>query len=510
MVVRQRIVDDADPSIQYGSQGWFMADPTTLTGGNFGPIYNGTTHATKSNATLSYAFSGTSMSVYGTIAIVNNTGVVDPTWSCLVDGVAMSTSTFAFFENHWLLCSQDTLAVGSHVLDVQVHSSGTPFYVDFLEYTPLANDTFESAVLLYESTDEAVSFSSGWTDLGGENATQSAGASVALNFHGTSVTMRGYVPSQLAHNATWATYAIDDGAPVNFTLNGLRDNATEYNVVFFTTPELESADHNLVVTYGGSTAHTPLVLGDFLVTNTSSSASSSSSSSTPAPTPSVAASASSHKGRPVGAIAGGVAGGILLLLAVFLVLCFRRRRGRRRDEFPLDASSTSFPMSIAPTVVGASDFKKQPPAGDVPYSYAPLRPNRGGAAGTDGSRPSTTTTTAMMTNPSVTMYGLESPSNSTPVSPHGGPDRALYGGGGDDQQQQLQNDPTLARMQRKLAREGGFEASQSHDPFPQPAQSPQSRQMDPNVSRVFVQHQDSGARSLDPQTFDLPPGYTRD
>ncbi|KAF7314013.1 hypothetical protein HMN09_00559800 [Mycena chlorophos] len=490
MVVRQRIVDDADPSIQYGSQGWFMADPTTLTGGNFGPIYNGTTHATKSNATLSYAFSGTSMSVYGTIAIVNNTGVVDPTWSCLVDGVAMSTSTFAFFENHWQLCSQDTLAVGSHVLDVQVHSSGTPFYVDFLAYTPLANDTFESAVLVYESTDEAVSFSSGWTDLGGENATQSAGASVALNFHGTSVTMRGYVPYQLAHNATWATYAIDDGAPVNFTLNGLRDNATEYNVVLFTTPELESAEHNLVVTY--ALRRLPRLRP----------------SSTPAPTPSIAASASSHKGKPVGAIAGGVVGGILLLLAVFLALCFRRRRGRRRDEFALGASSTSFPMSIAPTVVGASDYKKQPPAGDAAYSYAPLRPNRGGAAGTDGSRPSTTTTTtATMTNPSVTMYGLESPSNSTPVSPHGG--------GSDDQQQQQQNDPTLARMQRKLAREGGggFEASQSHDPIPQPAQSPaQPGQMDPNVtvSRVFVQHQDSGARSLDPQTFDLPPGYTPD
>jgi hypothetical protein len=56
---RQRVIDDTDPDIQYGPNGWALADPSTLNVGNFGPIFQGTSHAATSNTTLSYTFNGT-------------------------------------------------------------------------------------------------------------------------------------------------------------------------------------------------------------------------------------------------------------------------------------------------------------------------------------------------------------------------------------------------------------------------------------------------------------------
>jgi hypothetical protein len=62
--LRQVLVDDTDPSIQYGPEGWFVADPSKLNVGNFGPIYNATSHATTSgNSTLSYSFNGARLDI---------------------------------------------------------------------------------------------------------------------------------------------------------------------------------------------------------------------------------------------------------------------------------------------------------------------------------------------------------------------------------------------------------------------------------------------------------------
>ncbi|KAF8181447.1 hypothetical protein K438DRAFT_1841151 [Mycena galopus ATCC 62051] len=56
--VRSVVVDDTDPAITYSPEGWFVANPSVLTQGNWGPIYNGTSHATSSNATLCFSFNG--------------------------------------------------------------------------------------------------------------------------------------------------------------------------------------------------------------------------------------------------------------------------------------------------------------------------------------------------------------------------------------------------------------------------------------------------------------------
>ncbi|KAJ7184018.1 hypothetical protein B0H12DRAFT_1040471 [Mycena haematopus] len=288
---RQRVVDDTDPSVQYGPNGWFVANPSTLNVGNFGPIYQDTSHGTTSNSNLTFPFNGTGIQVFGTIYVSTNpaTNVTDPTWDCFVDDIKISNPdpTFQYPENNWVLCEQPELTASSHVLTIQVQSKGQPFYFDYLLYTPPPDASFDTAVLLYPNTDPSVNFGAGWGTFGGENGTNDFGAEVSLFFHGTSVSPYGFVPTELPHNATWATYTIDDGTPVNFTLNGLDSpqSATEYFVTLFTTPTIPSAPHNLVITYGGDSQHTPLVIQGFYVTNTTSASSSSSPSSSPSLSP---------------------------------------------------------------------------------------------------------------------------------------------------------------------------------------------------------------------------------
>jgi hypothetical protein len=204
---RDLVIDDTDPAIQYGSNGWFVADPSTAGVGNFGPIYQNTSHATtSSNSTLTFPFngilsspdfchiifksyyrSGTSIHVFGTISIsTDSNNVTDPTWDCFVDDIQIGNPqpTFPFTESNWELCDQAQIASGSHELRIQVQSKGRAFYLDRLVYTPPPEATFESAVLVYPNTDPSVSYGAGWTVLGGQKTTNTKNSQVALNFHG--------------------------------------------------------------------------------------------------------------------------------------------------------------------------------------------------------------------------------------------------------------------------------------------------------------------------------------
>ncbi|KAJ7764413.1 hypothetical protein B0H16DRAFT_1454950 [Mycena metata] len=385
---RQRVVDDTDPAILYGSNGWFVADPGTLGVGNFGPIYQGTSHATtSSNSTLSFPFDGTAIRVLGTIMVTTDptTNATDPTWECFVDEIAISNPQpkFQFTENNWILCDQPEIAAGSHDLTIKVQSKGRAFYLDYLVYTPLPNATFDSAVLVYPNTDPSVSFGSGWSTLGGENGTNVKDAQVALNFHGTSASLYGFVPTELAHNATWATYSIDGDTPVNFTLEGLSssNSATAYNVLLFTTPTIPNTEHNLVVSYGGDSQHTPLVVGDFYVataSSTTTNSSSSDSSSGPSSPSSSSLATTISKHSPVGAIVGGLLGGVAILALLGLLALFCQRRRRRADD---KTSATPFPLSMTEAVGPSSPTA--PPHGD-PVTYGPAI---NGAPVTYGTRP---------------------------------------------------------------------------------------------------------------------------
>lgn len=112
--------------------------------------------------------------------------VTDPTWACFVDGIKFSDPppTSQPPENNWVLCILPEIESGSHELTIQVQSTGRAFYFDHLYYWPLADAVFETAVLVYQNTDPALTYSSGWTSSNNQRVTNENGAQVALNFHG--------------------------------------------------------------------------------------------------------------------------------------------------------------------------------------------------------------------------------------------------------------------------------------------------------------------------------------
>ncbi|KAF7327148.1 hypothetical protein MKEN_00291600 [Mycena kentingensis (nom. inval.)] len=354
---RRIVLDDIDPGIEYSAGDWFTVDPATLDyATNYGPIFNMTTRATTTtNATFEMAFSGSAVRVFGTIAVTTTNGVTDPSWECLVDGKAISQpdNAFPYPESNWMLCKDETLAGGEHTLRVKVTTSGRPFYLDYVDYTPLPDESPASPTLLVIHNDPSVAFGTGWTAFEPEMISNIGGSQVTFNFHGSYVTMYGFVPVERPHAATWGTYAIDNDAPVNFTLNGLdaRETNTFYNTPIFTTPRLTNAMHTMVVTYGGDADHTPLVLDHFYVSNHSlttpqvalnpynpttalpfstptiggpSLATSVSASTSPA------TSAKQHRSSAAAISGGAIAGVFVLSILASILFCYIRRRRRQR------------------------------------------------------------------------------------------------------------------------------------------------------------------------------------
>jgi hypothetical protein len=170
-----------------------------------------------------------------------------------------------------------------------------------------------------------------------------------------------FIPTELPHNPTSATYSIDGGSPVSFNLPGLPANAgtTVYNQFFFSTPDLPPGPHTLLVVHDGTPQQTPLTLSYLIVTNTSSSAatltpnsSSIPTSTNPLSTPTQSASKSG--GPPIGATVGGVVGGVIaLVLVLVLLFLYRQRRKRASQGESLlsdpDATVTPFMMSYGPS-----------------------------------------------------------------------------------------------------------------------------------------------------------------
>ncbi|KAJ7642154.1 hypothetical protein FB45DRAFT_1126463 [Roridomyces roridus] len=208
--LRKVIVDDTDPSIQYNTTDqWILTDIQNLNDGNFGAQYDGTSHATTSSSTeFSFSFTGTTISVQGNLDMITDptTNATDPAWQCLVDGKLIPNSTFSLPESNWPLCSIGTLAPEEHVLTVQVQSQRRPFFLDSLVYTPVPGAVFPSAVLIYPDRDPALTYSSGQWKEAGEQVTQIPGASVTLEFHGTSATLIGHTSNSFPPNASSGRY----------------------------------------------------------------------------------------------------------------------------------------------------------------------------------------------------------------------------------------------------------------------------------------------------------------
>ncbi|KAK7039331.1 hypothetical protein R3P38DRAFT_3390867 [Favolaschia claudopus] len=372
------VVDDTDAQISYDPNQWFPSDINQLNPlGNLGPVWNNTIQRTSvDGATFTFPFNGTAIDVLGTIQVTTlPDGTTDPSWVCLVDEIQITNGTnpkFQFPENNWILCQQETLLPGSHKLTVHVRTKGQPFYLDSIIYTPMPEVSTDGAVLEYLAGDPAIKYGKGWqfyTVESTQNITQTKGSQVEFDFRGnatagTTFLLTGYIPQELPHNATTATYTLDSSPPSTFTLSGLPPNGTTtlFNMPILSLSGLAPQDHKLIMTYQGDSGHTPLVVKNFYAANFTPPAvdppiSKSSSGAGPGSTGgNQDNSATSHSSSsPAGAIAGGVVGGLVILaILAFLFFWLRRRKRRSQEDTPAPARGTADPFGIETAEVGGA------------------------------------------------------------------------------------------------------------------------------------------------------------
>ncbi|CAA7269979.1 unnamed protein product [Cyclocybe aegerita] len=331
---RRVVVDDTSPDISYSGP-WFQDQGSQNTIGFAGFAYKSTLHGTKSNASLSLPFSGSQVQVLGTNRMLNDSGIIDPTWECFIDNISIgSTPPSPVSANRWLFCEQLSLLDGPHVLTLNATIRiNQTFWFDTIEYVPSPGVSLENKAIGIDSLDPQVlrSFDSRWSNIGDfANMTRQDNALFSFDFYGESLGWYGFIPTELPHVAAPASFSVDGEEPHNFMIRAIpADSQSVYNQLFFQTDTYPNGQHNLRVLFHGNSTTTPLTLDYLIIQNGTTTASSS-------PSPTVSSTFPVSNGAPsnVGAIVGGVVGGFAVVVLLVLLYIYRRRkrRGEQRNE----------------------------------------------------------------------------------------------------------------------------------------------------------------------------------
>ena len=170
---------------------------------------------------------------------------------------------------------------------------------------------------------------------------------MSLTSAGKSVTWVSYYPAatEVPQNASSGAYSIDGGSATIFHMySGDPDlQISQYNQVFFKTPDLPTGPHELQVTYEGSEGQMPLSLDYLYVVNgtmTNSSGSHPSTSGQTAEPSQLSNISPRHRALLIGGTIGGVMGGILVL-ATCVIIWLRHKRRQRAGTLALEPNSLS-------------------------------------------------------------------------------------------------------------------------------------------------------------------------
>ncbi|KAK7049993.1 hypothetical protein VNI00_005424 [Paramarasmius palmivorus] len=419
---RRIVIDDTDARISYEGEPWVLDIGSFDNVGIFGAPYNHTSHGTnKDGASLSFTFevpcydlrevvsrylrssSGDQrqpcVQLQGRIPFDDINALAK--WACHVDGIQIPSQPYLQefnFITDRVLCEKGGLAPESlHTLSVEavIDDPGTQvFWVDRIEYAPLPNASLDNVVLKIDGSDSSLRYSNAsgeWAPVGSLGyGTNWNDANLSFKFNGTSAALYGFNEgSEYNWRASTGQYRIDnDTQPTAFGIEGSRKDPmkgiqTDFcNVLHFTTPNLDSGLHEMAVTYTGTPQQTggdppEWLTIDYLYVTTGDSTKLNSSVTTPTealPSQTSNGTGSSPKKVPVGAIVGGIFGGIaglaLLALSAFF---FLRRRKARQERFiidPLDLPDSDAPLlqnAALPAGVASTNLE----GGRVTISHRP-------------------------------------------------------------------------------------------------------------------------------------------
>ncbi|KAL0576606.1 hypothetical protein V5O48_005364 [Marasmius crinis-equi] len=365
---RRVVVDDTDPRITYDSGSWNFDASTFDNFGIFGDPYNRTMRGTNSGeAKFSFTFEGEFIQVKGAkdnrkISRPENSTSDDmtrlPKYTCQVDGSNIQTveyRPFMYDITNNVLCEQSRLSKGKHTLNMTITLGDTntqTFWLDSLEYAPLENADLSKEVLKVDGSDPSITYhndTGSWnTDSKLFNGTGVTGASMSFKFNGTSVTLYGFNEgSDKDWDRTSGRYYIDNAGDTTFDIPGSKplpfnqQNRTDwYNQQVFTSEKVAAGEHEMVITYTGvKTGSNPAawLLVDYLYVTGGAKDGSLAGGSDGSNSGSSGVGQEKSK-TPVGAIAGGVVGGVVVLLAAagLLFWLWRRKqaRGGPRELYP--------------------------------------------------------------------------------------------------------------------------------------------------------------------------------
>ncbi|KAF7304203.1 hypothetical protein MIND_00652400 [Mycena indigotica] len=338
------IVDEADDAVHYaGSWGKSGADLE----------FAQTTHCTTTQgSTASFSFVGTSISVYGTIAVNTTAGAL----SFVLDNRSSATYTptnMPSVIHHEQFYSSGTIANGSHSLVITQTAVDPARCVLFLDYITYQATVDGPGPYFIDDRDTTIAYTPAWTDFGSEQdfmhtsrATPGAGAKLTYTFNGRGISYYGGIT---AGNRTNASISIDGGPPT-FFVPSLAPGIVKVNNLYYNSGDLADGRHTLVVS---AMNDNPVWMDYFLVVpplpaapgtggggasggGSSSTMSGPGQSGTTLPGGTTTTVKSSTN---VGAIAGGVIGGIVLLACLAFSALFLYRRRQNADE----ASSRNAP-----------------------------------------------------------------------------------------------------------------------------------------------------------------------
>ena len=191
------------------------------------------------------------------------------------------------------------------------------------------------------------------------------------DYSGVSLTWYGVIRPELPITPTTGSFAIDGGKPEIFRLKGLTSGEiTQYNQIFFQTPQFQQGKHTIAVTYLGDLTTTPLTLDYLIVQNgTAPSVTPPNNSST---TGNANTAPEQHSHSSVGPIVGGVVGGlaVVAIIGVVIFLYLRRRRNKveEGDDDNVVIQPFQYSSASSPGVSYVSSNRLQNQEGSSTYS----------------------------------------------------------------------------------------------------------------------------------------------